>query len=142
MSYRVKKSINQYSLVDLLEISMFKQHPEYDLVKKELYSRSPSQKEIEIAQKGLKYRMKARNKPLSTIDKVYCLLAPVMVSKPTISGYSDVNDLYSDQLDEYQSLNETKSVIELKKWQKIGRRFQIVLLSLILLILCYYKFLK
>ncbi len=133
MSYRVKKIIQQYSLVDILEIKMHPTHPEFQQAMDELKKRNPSAQELSMATKGLQYRLRTRNKSLSVIDKIYCLLVPFMTSHPTISGYSDAEDLYEDQLNEFLMHNETKRATELKRWQRYGRIFHLTLAALIFL---------
>jgi hypothetical protein len=135
MSYKVKKSIQQYSIVDLLEIIINENHQEYQLAKNEFQKRKPSKKELEVAKKGLEIRIKSRNKPLSTIDKIYCFIIPFTANKsPFVNRVTQLNNEHESHLDEFKMYGETKRVEELKKWQKYGKTTHIILLGLIALI--------
>lgn len=135
MPYKVKKLIQQYSLVDLLEIMRNEKHQEYQLAKDEYQKRKPSDKELEIAKKGLEIRIKSRNKPLSLVDKIYCLLIPFTASKdPFVNNSTEINNEYERQVDEFEMYGETRRVEELKKWQTYGRITHASLFGLLILL--------
>src|SRR3989339_2233569 len=132
MTYKIKKSIQQYSLVDLLEIMSNERHPEYQLANDEFQKRKASDKELEKARKGLEVRIKARNKPLSLGDKIYCFLRPLLVlAKYTTESWSEFE---SQQMDEFETYGETRRVEELKKWQVYARITHLSLIGLLILI--------
>lgn len=135
MPYKVKKLIQQYSLVDLLEIMRNERHQEYQLAKDEFQKRKPSEKELEIAKKGLEIRIKTRNKPLSTEDKIYCFLIPFMAAKdPFVNDSTEINNEFESQIDEFDMYGETRRVEELKKWQAYARITRASLFGLLILI--------
>ncbi len=135
MPYKVKKSIQQYSLVDLLEIMRNERHQEYQLAKDEFQKRKPSEKELEVAKKGLEIRIKSRNKPLSLGDKIYCFLIPFIATKdPFVSDSKEISNEYERQLDEFEMYGETRRVEELKKWQTYVRITYFSLFGLLILI--------
>lgn len=119
MVYRVKKSIAQYTLVDLLEILQYPSHPEYSAVQAELEKRSPSEQELMIARRGMVFRNKYRNKPLSFIDYLYCFLTPLIAPKNQFAQDKDVEQSYADQLTEYEIHNESRKASQLKKCRMI-----------------------
>lgn len=131
MTYRVKKSIQQYSLVDLLEIMRNERHEEYLLVEQEFQRRQPSKKELELAKAGLEIRIKSRNKPLSVGDKIYCFLIPFIATRdPWVNNSSEIKDEFEKQIDEFEMYGETRRVEELKKWQAYARITYIILFGL------------
>lgn len=133
--YRVKKAICHYSLVDLLEIIMNKEHSEYQEALKEFNCRTITDKEMEIAKKGLKIRLKLRNKPLSLIDKINCFLVPIIAKqRPFTEWYTEMNLQYENDMDEFRYFGETRRIEELKKWQKYARNVHLFYLPLIALI--------
>lgn len=135
MPYKIKKSIQQYSLVDLLEIIRNERHREFQLAKDEFQKREPSNKELEIAKKGLEIRLISRNKPLSFADKIYCLLIPFTAPKdPFISNSTEIDDEYERQLDEFEMYGETRRIEELKKWQTYGRITYLSLIGLFFIV--------
>lgn len=134
MPYKIKKSIQQYSLVDLLEIMRNEKHMEFQLAKNEFQTRNPSEKELEIAKKGLEIRIKSTNKPLSLGDKIYCFLIPFTATRdPFISDSKEISDEYERQLDEFEMYGETRRVEELKKWQTYARITHFSLFGLLIL---------
>lgn len=135
MTYRIKKSIKQYSLVDLMEIIQNSQHPEYEKSKEEFKKRKPSKKELEIAIKGLEIRLKSRNKPLSLIDKIYCFIIPFSAAKdPFTSDSTEISNEYERQMQEFEMYGETRRIEELRKWQKYGRITYLGLISVMILV--------
>ncbi|TLX76618.1 hypothetical protein E9993_06935 [Labilibacter sediminis] len=131
-TYKVKKAIHQYSLVDLLEIKINPEHPEYNAVVKELGNRTPSKQEFEIAKKGLKIRLEVRNKPLSTFDKINCFLVPFTTRSEAFSNsIRDMNNKFESDLEEFAMYGETRKVEELKKWQKYARITYFIALPII-----------
>lgn len=134
MPYKIKKSIQQYSLVDLMEIVRNERHPEYQQAKEEFIKRKPADNKLEIAKKGLEIRIKSRNKPLSLGDKIYCFLIPFTATKdPFISDSKEISDEYEKQLDEFEMYGETRRVEELKKWQTYARITHFSLFGLLIL---------
>jgi hypothetical protein len=134
MPYKINKAIQQYSLVDLMEIIRNETHPEYQQTKEEFIKRKPTNKELEIAKKGLEIRIKSRNKPLSFVDKFYCFVIPFTATKdPFVSDSTEISDEYERHLDEFKMYGETRRVEELKKWQKYGRITHLSLFGLLIL---------
>jgi hypothetical protein len=131
MPYKIKKSIQQYSLVDLLEIMRNERHQEYQLARDEFQKRKPSDEELGIARKGLEIRIKTRNKPLSFGDKIYCFLRPFLV----LAKYSTEswNEFERQQIDEFEMYGEIRRVEELKKWQAYARIAHLSLIGLMIL---------
>ncbi|MCG6191464.1 hypothetical protein [Maribellus maritimus] len=110
-------------------------HQENQLAKNEFQKRKPSDKELEIAKKGLEIRMKSRNKPLSLGDKIYCFLIPFTATKdPFVNDSKEISDEYERQLDEFEMYGETRRVEELKKWQTYARITHFSLFGLLILI--------
>ena len=134
MPYKINKAIHQNSLVDLIEIIRNERHPEYQQAKEEFIKRKPTNKELEIAKKGLEIRIKSRNKPLSFVDKFYCFVIPFTATKdPFVSDSTEISDEYEKHLDEFKMYGETRRVEELKKWQKFGRITHLCLFGLLIL---------
>jgi hypothetical protein len=136
MPYKIKKSIQQYSLVDLLEILRDRGHPEYLQVKEEYDKRNPSEQQIESAVKELEIRLKSRNKPLSLGDKIYCFLIPLIYYFVPADKDSDeqIKDEFEKQIDDFEFFGETNRAQELRKWQKYAIRTYWVFLILLVLI--------
>lgn len=132
MAYRVKKSIPQYSLVDIFEILLNKNHPEFAEVKKEFEKRKPSEKEIEIAKKGLEIRLKTRNKPLTFWDKLYCFLVPFLYSNNSFDNKS-AHEEFADNLAELEMYGESRRAEELKKWQTYSSYFYLSLIAIVII---------
>lgn len=131
-TYRVKKAIHQYSLVDLLEILLNKEHQEYLSVLEEFKKRTPSEKELEIAKKGLKIRLQVRNKPLSLFDKINCFIVPFTAKQSLFkTDYREIEEQYESDMQEFIMYGETRRVEELKKWQKYAKITYLVLLPII-----------
>ena len=135
MAYKIRKSIPQYSLVDIFEILLNKNHPEFAEVKREFEKRRPTEKEIEIAKKGLEIRLKARNKPLTFWDKLYCLILPILYSNKSLDfNSSKLEDAFQEHLSEFEMYGESKRAEELKKWQSYSRIFHFSLFGIIIVI--------
>ena len=131
-SYKVKKSIHQYSLVDLLEILLNQSHPEYNKAKKEFDSRTPSIKELEMAKKGLKVRLEVRNKPLSFFDKVNCFIIPLTTRNSLFKSHiGKIENKFKKDLKEFEYYGENRRVKELKKWQNYALITYFVILPLL-----------
>lgn len=122
-----------YSLVDLMEVLLNKQNTEYQSAKEEFQKRNPSEKELEEARKGLDIRLKSKNKPLSFVDKIYCILS-VFVDL----NNSDTKE-YEKQLDEYEMYGETKRVEEIKRLRKYAIITFLGLLVLLFLIALFFN---
>lgn len=134
MAYRIKKSLQQYSLVDLLDIMGIEKHPENLDAKNEFHKRNPSEKEIEIAKKGLKIRIESRNKPLPVFDKIYCFFVPFTSQRdPFLNNATEIKEEFEKHQDEYEFYCETKRVEELKKWQGYARITHVIIISILIL---------
>ncbi|MDX8338785.1 hypothetical protein SLH46_06310 [Draconibacterium sp. IB214405] len=119
MGYRVKRNIYQYSLLDLLEILQYSDHPEYNEAEQELKKRNPSEKELSAARMGLVYRNKTRNKPLSFVELLYCILTPLISNKHSLTGEDHIEESFDDQLAEYEYFNESRKVKQFKNCKLI-----------------------
>lgn len=132
--YRVRKSVRQYTLVDLLEVLRNENHLEYQQVNEEYQKRNPEEKELEIARKELKIRLKSRNKTLSFVDKVSCFFIPFVSTKsPYVADVVEINEAFEKQMEEFEIHGETRRMEELKKWQKYARITHLTIISLIFL---------
>jgi hypothetical protein len=135
MTYRIKKAIHQYSLVDLLEILISKNHPELHLAKEEYKKRKPSEDELTIAKKGLEIRLKSRNRPLSTVDKILFILIPFLSIGGPLQSHSEVVDEeFQSLLKKFELYGESKKVDELKKLKKKSMIFKINVLKFCLIL--------
>ena len=141
MPYKVKKAIQQYSLVDLMEIMLEESHPEYQVAKAEFESRTPTDKELEYANSGLEIRLKNRDKPLSTMDKLRCFVIPFTTSKSgNISKSEAIDDTFEQRLTMFQTYGKSKRVEELEKWQGYAKITHTVLVILVGFWVIYVKY--
>jgi len=76
----MKKKIEHYSLVDLLEILEHKDNSKHLLAKREIEIRNVTDEELKHAENGLKIRNSAKSKTLNWIEKLDAFLIPIYVS--------------------------------------------------------------
>jgi hypothetical protein len=134
MPYRIKKSIQQYSLVDLLEILKYQRHPEHQSAVDEFNKRNPSQRDLEIAKKGLEIRAQSRNKSLSFTDVLYCFIIPFIAPKnPFVINQTEIDEEYEMLSEEFEIHGESKRIQELKKWRSYIETIYAILAGLLIL---------
>ena len=141
MVYKIKKSIPQYTIVDLLEILQYPSHPEYSAVQDELEKRNPTDKELAIARNGLVYRNEARNRPLTLVDYLYCLFAPLTEQRSRFTAESDVGNSFDDTIAEYEYYNESRRANQMRVCKKIVMGFWSIvgLIALLFFIVFFIK---
>ena len=128
MPLRIKKSIQQLSNVDLLEMMLDSGQSDFPAAVDEFKSRNLSEEEIKLAKEQLqvrqRYRAKAAQTPLTFYEKMTAFFVPLVGS----GKYSNMEQMGQDLENKYELYGENKKLKEFRKWKMNGFIFYLLII--------------